>query len=123
MIQAALDALPESEDIDMKSSSIKGNEDLQNGDSGSQMSGPAKLGCSPIDTALCLVADEMFMSIDWILRLEQILGTKYDENEHLKTLLILLWLSEKMCDNKYCSQVWAGRSGSGDQRQQTQHFI
>ena len=64
MIQAALDALPESEDIDMKSSSIKGNEDLHNGDSGSQMSGPAKLGCSPIDTALCLVADEMFMSID-----------------------------------------------------------
>ncbi len=61
MIQAALDTLPESEDIELKS--VKSNEDLQNGDSGSKMSGPVKLGCSPIDSALCLVADDMFMSI------------------------------------------------------------
>jgi len=64
MIQAALDALPESEELDLKSGSINSNEDVENGDTGSQMSGPAKLGCSPIDTALCLVADEMFTSID-----------------------------------------------------------
>ncbi len=70
MIQAALDALPESEDLDLKSGSINSNEDVENGDTGSQMSGPAKLGCSPVDTALCLVADEMFTSIDWILMLE-----------------------------------------------------
>jgi len=81
MIQAALDALPESEDIDLKSGSIKANEDLQNGDSGSQMLGPAKLGCSPIDTALCLVADETFMSIDWNFKAQACFLTT-NKNEH-----------------------------------------
>ena len=61
MIQEALDALPETEESDLKCSSFTSNPELLNGDlTGSTSTSHSNLGCSVIDLALCQLADDEF---------------------------------------------------------------
>jgi hypothetical protein len=60
MIQEALDALPEEEDVDIKCSNFNSNQELVNGDLTSNPASQSNIGCSLIDIALCQLADEEF---------------------------------------------------------------